>query len=296
MEIEFCERCDASIPRSDVERGVARRIEGVLLCAPCRARDTRRRRAVLFVGPLAVLAAAALGAAVAVLLLGPRLVAIDGRVRGVAADAAAGRREVGSLREVMADLRRSDEDLAKGLTAVAERAGRSTGEVAVAIARIEERLGMLEREVLALKEHLREASVGPPAEPVEAPAIAPAPAVDPEPWLDLLADPDPGVRLSALVALAPVEDPRVATEAIRLLADSDAVVRGEAAKLVGDRREAAGIPGLLLLLSDGSARVRARAHRALEAISGRDLAGYDPVAPEAEREAAAAALRAALGG
>jgi hypothetical protein len=299
MEIEFCERCDASIPRSDIDRGVARRIEGLLLCAPCRARDSRRRRAVLLVGPLALLAAAALGAAAAVLVLRPRLSAIDDRIRGVEARGAETAAAVAPLAEGIGELGRADGRLSEGLSAVAGRAGRSAEDFAAAVERLEGRLAVLSTEFAALKDRVREMVVEAPAvAPAAPPAAAPAeaPAADPGSWLELLSDPDPGVRLSALVALESVMDPRVNSEAVRLLGDADAVVRGEAAKIVGDRAELRGVPGLLGLLSDASVRVRSCAHRALEAISGRALPAYDPLAPEAEREAAAARLREVLGG
>ena len=107
MEISFCDRCEASIPQSDVDRGVASRRDGRLLCAPCGRAERRRAIVRTALLPLSLVLAATAGAAVAVAVLLPRVRDLDAavaslreEVRAAAAEDPALGEEIGGVREI----------------------------------------------------------------------------------------------------------------------------------------------------------------------------------------------------
>ncbi len=294
MEIVFCERCDASIPHADLERGDARTVEGLLLCVSCRARDARRRLAAALLLPLAVLAAAALGAAVAVLVVAKPLRTLRDDVAERAAAEAVAKGERADLFGAVARMTEGEEALAAGIAEAVRRAAADADALRTALAAAEARLLALEDETVRVKEALR--GLMAPAAPAGEAAPPPARPDDPEAWLGLLEDADPGVRLSALVALEGEDDPRVAERCLALLGDPDGAVRAQAAAMLGSRRDERAVGALLDLLTEPDAAVRASAHRALAAIAGQSLDFYDPADPEEARVAGAARVRELLGG
>ena len=290
MEISFCDRCDASIPRVDLERGRAHTREGVLLCARCLRRARQGRTLLLLVLPLSLLAASALGAVVAVYSLLPRIERLETdrnhlttRVEKQARDAP-GEAVLDEIRGLATiDAEQSEAIGAIRATVVATSADLAA--VADAVRELSDHVVQVAAEIRALKDHLRERTpeaVAPPGENG---------GVDLSLWLPRVTDPDPGVRLSALLALDESRDARVATAAIDAMADADSLVRAEAARMAGDRKDEAAVPGLIDLLSDRNVRVRAVAEKALMTIAGQDF-GYDPTDSEESREAAIERFRA----
>ena len=77
----------------------------------------------------------------------------------------------------------------------------------------------------------------------------------------------------------------MATVAMVALTDADSLVRAEAARMLGNRKEEKAVPGLIGLLSDRNIRVRAVAEKALVKIAGQDF-GYDPTDREEVRNKA----------
>jgi HEAT repeat protein len=301
VEIIFCDRCDASVPPADIERGAARQRGGLTVCAQCLALERRKRLAFSVLAPIALIAAGALGAVAAVFVTKPRIDALETRLAALAeADEAepAGRdrallAEMRGLREVDREQSRAIGDLRAAL----ERTGE---ELSGAIRDVSSHLEPLESEVRAIKDHLVRAGGGRAPEPgapspgtpgPEAPPREADEPVDIETWLPLVGDDDPGVRLSALVALEKANDERVTSAALEALADPDSLVRAQAAQMLGDRKEERAIPGLVDLLADDNVRVRAVAGKAVAAMAGTDF-GYDPTDPEEVRAKAVESARA----
>lgn len=295
MDIRFCDLCDASIPESDLARGVARRPGGRWLCAPCRKATSYRRVATGLLLPLAFLAAAASGAAVAVKVMEPRANRLEVEVGDLRTSLAAATAEDPVLTDILATLARTDDELARAVrTLESAQADRGAG-IDEALAAIGDRMAAVEDSIAEVREYIaeRDARAGSGSGGDEVPQPTPPPTIGVEDWLPHVADADPGVRLSALVALEGAEDPRVAAAARVALGDSDAIVRAQAATMLGDRGDPGAIPGLTDLLTDPNLRVRSVAHRALERIAGVSLP-YDAADSEAERQAAAARIREAL--
>ncbi len=295
MEIRFCDRCDSSIPKTDLDRGAARRVGGRLLCAACRLAVTRMRLARYLLVPAALLAAAALGAAAAVLLLEPRLEDLEGRVarlsaaRGVAPGVdPALLREIGALR----DLIRENVEAGRRER---EAALRAQGELAEGFTRalesITRQVGVLAEEIRAVKARVREAP--PPGTGEEGGGEGEPARAEPdvEALLELTEDEDAGARLSALLALAESRDPRVGERILELLQDTDHVVRAEAARILGRRGEERAITPLIERLADEEILVRAAARTALLALTGSDH-GFDASDPPEVRRKAVEAFRA----
>lgn len=296
MELDFCDRCGTSIPRLDMERGAAARRGGRLLCAPCLAGARRRAAARSFLLPLAFLLAAAAGAAGAVVVLSPRLRAVETSVRDVAvrvSDEPSPPPDRGGEVEGLKALIRAQSEAIEDLAA---RLGENHEDAGAALARLADRIEALADEVRAVKERIREEAEAPPPPPPPAvPSVIPPPPAetkepDLETWLPLLDDADPGVRLSALVAIEDSTDPAARKRARELLGDPDPLVRGQAAEMAGRWEDREAIPALLRLLSDANVRVRTVAHDAVAAMLG-PVAGYDPTDPEDVREAAVRAFR-----
>jgi len=304
MDIRFCDHCDAAIPELDVDRGVATRLDGRLLCSLCLPRAKRQRVISLLIQPLALLAAIGLGAAAAVWLLTPKIDALNTRVSALSAvseERPAVDPSVVSTLDRLGALGRS---LAKANEAVANGSADRDREMSAVIADCQAKMVDLATEVREIREFLAAAAAeqaepvngmdysGPPLAPVPEPEAAPA--VDLETWLPFAADPDAGVRLSALVALEPSRDPRVLTAARQALDDSDAIVRAQAAKMLADRDDQESVPALIDLLQDRNSRVRVVAHRALETLTGLEL-NFDGADSDAVRKGAVQAIRDLLG-
>lgn len=289
MEITFCDRCDASIPQADLERRAARQRGGLLICAHCLARERRSRMAVLVLGPLSLLAAAALGAVGAVLVLTPRLEALEAQVRGIDVEASAPAASDKGLRAEMRGIQQVDLEQSRAISGLRDAVDRNAREVSGSLRKIAAHLTPLEAEVRAVKERILGGGAG-GAPPAEVPEPAEGSDAVLETWLPLVEDPDPGVRLSALMALEASRDERVTSVALEALEDPDSLVRAQAVQMLGERKEEKAIPGLIDCLSDGSVRVRAVAAKALTAIAGTDC-GYDPTDPEEQRKKAIAAFR-----
>lgn len=303
MDIRFCDQCDASIPEDDVDRGVATRLEGRLLCSRCLPRAKRQRVLSFLIQPLALLAAAGLGAAGAVWLLSPQIVELNTRVSALAArtqDRPAVDPSVVDALDRLGTLGRS---LAQANEDLQSASAKRDQEMGAVINDCQTRMVDLAAEVREIREFLAAAAADQPAEapePTPAPGDADAeepaaaPAVDVETWLPFAADPDAGVRLSALVALEPSRDPRVLLAAQAALIDSDAVVRAQAARMLADRDDQESVPALIDLLLDRNARVRVVAHRALETLTGLELS-FDSADSEDTRKGAVKAIRELLG-
>jgi HEAT repeat protein len=300
MDIRFCDQCDASIPESDVDQGAATRLDGRLLCSICLPRAKRQRIIGILVQPLALLAAAALGAAGAVLLLSPKIDTLSTELlaqKNSSADRPAVSPAVVQSLENLGDMSLRLAEAQKTFEAAVEQ---RDGEVTAALADNAEKLTALAGEIREIRVFLAEAAKPPAASPPTNPEVAPAepeaaPEVDLATWLPLAADPDSGVRLSALVALEPSRDPRVLTAARQALSDGDAVVRAQAAKMVADRGDQESVATLIDLLMDRNSRVRAVAHRSLETLTGLEL-DFDTTDAEDTRRGAVEAIRKLLGG
>jgi hypothetical protein len=291
VEITFCDRCDASIPQADLERRAARQRGGLVICAHCLARERRSRMAVLVLGPLSLLAAAALGAVGAVLVLTPRLEVLEAQVRGIDVDPSAAHK---GLRAEMQGIRQVDLEQSRAISDLRDAVDQNARDVSASLRKMAAHLTPLEAEVRAVKEHILGGGAGgAPLSTAPEPAETPKPAEPDallETWLPLVEDPDPGVRLSALVALEASRDERVTSAALEALEDPDSLVRAQAVQMLGERKEEKASPGLIGSLSDTSVRVRAVAEKALTAIAGTDY-GYDPTDPEEQRKKAIAAFR-----
>jgi hypothetical protein len=287
VEITFCDRCDASIPQTDLERGAARQRGGNVVCAHCVARERRSRVALLVLAPLSLLAAAALGAVAAVASLSPRMSALEERLGALQAEASEPAAPDAGLVAEMRGIRAVDGEQSRAISGLVEAVERNARDLSGALEELAGRLTPLGEEIRSIKEHLLAGGENEGTPPSGAPGDGGA---ELEIWLPLVEDADPGVRLSALVALEDSGDERVTAAAIEALADPDSLVRAQAAQMLGARREERAAKGLIDLLEDANVRVRAVAVKALEAIAGSDF-GYDPTDPEEERKKAIAAFR-----
>ena len=317
MDIRFCDQCDASIPESDVDRGVASRMEGRLLCSLCLPRAKRQRTLTFLLQPLALLAAVALGAAAAVWLVTPRIDALNARVSSLTRSIEDRPAVDPSVVKTLDRLGQLGQSLMQANEDLESSAARHDTELATAIADNQEKLEDLAAAISAIRAFLAAAAdPEPPREepdsdqpqpldpqpldpqpldpqPVKPQSVKPA-TVDLDTWLPFADDPDSGVRLSALVAMEPSRDPRVLAVARTALSDGDPVVRAQAAKMVADRDDQESVSALVDLLQDGNSRVRVVAHRALEMLTGLQLA-YDGADSEQARSAAVRAIRELLG-
>jgi hypothetical protein len=264
-------------------------------------RAKRQRFLTFLLQPLALLAAVALGAAAAVWLVTPRIDALNTKVstltRGMedlpAVDPSVVR-TLDRLGDLCQSLVRENGDLRS-------EAARRDSELGAAVVDNQEKLLALAGEVRDIRVYLAAAAEQEPTPPVQAtepeagpPESSKPPAVDLDTWLPLAADPDSGVRLSALVALEPSRDPRVLAAARSALRDGDAVVRAQGAKMVADRDDAESVPALIDLLLDPNSRVRVVAHRSLQSITGLRLE-FDGTDSSEIRAGAVRAIRELLG-
>jgi hypothetical protein len=292
MEISFCDRCGASIPRMDLERRAAGRWGGDLLCAPCRRTERRRAFGRFLLLPLALGVAAAVGAAAAVAVLSPRLRSVETAVvdLGRQVDSAPGpgadsAEEIRGLRELAT--RQSTE-----FTAFEGELRKEMRGIARSVETVAGRLDDLAAAIRAVKSRVAAAEAGPAAPAPDAasggaPPAKAAPGLDLASWLPLLDDDDPGVRFSALVKLEGSRDERVEKRTREMLEDADPDIRVQAARMVGARHDLRAVPALTKLLEDDNLQVRSVAYDALRGIAG-PIEGYDPMDPA---EARAAALK-----
>ncbi len=300
MDIRFCDECDASIPELDIDRGVAIRLNGRLLCSLCAPRAKRQRILAMAIWPLTLLAAVALGAATAVWLLTPTIDDLNLRVTALTTATEVHPAVDASVLEALQGLGEMDRSLADARKRLGAAVADRDDEVTAALADCATQLSVLGAEIREIREFLAAAAEEPVAEepadvapPTTEPAPEQAPAVDLATWLLLAADPDAGVRLSALVALEPAHDPRVLAAARSALGDGDAVVRAQGARMVADRGDEESVPDLIELLADRNSRVRVVAQRALETLTGLDL-DFDTTDSEDAREGAVQAIRELL--
>ena len=108
----------------------------------------------------------------------------------------------------------------------------------------------------------------------------------------LSADPDPGVRFSALVRLGRRRTDRSLQASIARLEDPSERVVWAALRNLGAFREPSTAPDVAALLAHERAVVRTAAFDALRTMGAPRDIGYDPVLPAEEREPAEAQLRA----
>jgi len=111
-------------------------------------------------------------------------------------------------------------------------------------------------------------------------------------WVVLSADPEPGVRFSALVRLGRARTDRSVQASIARLDDPEDEVVWQALRNLGQFRERAAAAQVAALLTHGSPVVRAAAYDALLRMGAPGDSGYDPVGAADERERAAEKLRA----
>jgi hypothetical protein len=100
-----------------------------------------------------------------------------------------------------------------------------------------------------------------------------------------LAHPDPIERVSALYALALVDDPGVIRHLSPLLEDKDPYIRALTARLLEALNARSAVQGLIETLGDSDVLVREAAVSALREISGQQFA-FDPRGPGDERYSA----------
>jgi len=287
-EITFCDACDASIPDSDISRGVAGHADGRLLCTLCYRGRRRRRLALFALAPLAVLTAAALGAATAVLTIGAETGELRGRIHDLEERVARGEAPDDGLVRELEGLAEVDLEQTRAIELIGRASARRAGALSEAVEEVSGHTAILAAELRAIKERLQTAAAA-PADPPGA-----EPSNDMELLLSLIESEDWGARLSGVVGLSRIDGPRVVEILTGLLSDSSSNVRGEAASILGDRGDRGAIEPLIGLLADPNARVRKISHRSLEKILGEAIP-YDPLASEEERSSVVKLLHARFG-
>jgi hypothetical protein len=266
-DIRFCDGCNQSITRRELDEGRVVKVGERLFHPACAPRGWPGWLPWVLLAP-----ALALGVLVGSLLFrtaagpagktGPdpevegRLAALQGQVRGLSAQVEA------STAETSKRLVRLHED------------------VRIQQATLLERGEELQALVEAMEE-MAQALATPPA-----PAPAPEAGPDGPTLAELVLEtrsPRLGRRFSALHALH-LRPETEALEALRTaLADKSPRIRAYAAQLLGARRERTTAGELVALLRDEDASVREASHRALRLISGLDFP-FDALGPEDERE------------
>jgi len=274
MEINFCDRCDASIPQEDLDEGRARDDNGVLTCVHCLKRSGFDWRYLLI--PAALLVSAFLGALGAVLILGPRISNLERSMGTVEADIDTALAPDPGRTDEFRAIRKLDEEQTQRIEELSTSLSGGLSGLSDALAKSAVQNAEIAQEIGEIKKHLE--VLGKP--PV--PKAEPTEEEDIEFLLTLTGDADPGKRLSAFVELRKSDDPRVPAKAIEGLSDPDQHVRSQAASLLGAKKVREAVPGLIERLDDDRDIVRAAAHRALRAIAGKDF-GYDPTDEKAER-------------
>jgi hypothetical protein len=267
MEINFCDRCDASIPQEDLDVGRARDDNGVLTCVHCMSRRGFDWRWVLV--PASLLVSAFLGALGAVLVLEPRISTLEKSMGTVEADLDTALAPDPGRADEFRAIRKLDEEQTARIEELSAALTGGMKDLSEALTKSAGQSEAIAAEISEIKKHLEVLGrpPGPAAEPTE--------EENTDFLLGLTDDADPGKRLSAFVELTKSEDPRVIAKAIEALADPDMHVRAQAASLLGAKKAREGVPKLIEGLGDREVIVRAAAHRALMSISGKEF-GYDP--------------------
>ena len=284
MEINFCDRCDAAIPQADLDNGIARDKGGVMTCALCMDKTRSGLNPWHVLVPLGLLASAFLGALSAVLVLGPRISTLERSMGTVEVELETALEPDPALAGELRALRKAQVEQAERIEGLGTTTTAGLESVAGALRKAAAVSEEIAAEISGIKEHLRTSGTV-PAEPAP-----PGEDDDLEYLLGLTGDADPGKRLSAFVELKDSEDPRVVAKAIEALVDPDMHVRAQAASLLGTRKSREAVPKLIELLNDAQAIVRAAAHRALKATSGKEF-GYDPTDDAETRAKAVQAWR-----
>ncbi len=256
MEILFCDACDGSISRGELDEGQALRIDGRIYHRACAPRAGARRLGWL---PWLLLAPAiAAGFVLGVVLfpetptpadstdLAPVLARIDsleGQLQGLSAQVATVGEESGNRARTL---------------------GEAIGSRDTALVALGKDLNLLAETVAELSRSLSE----PPTQPAE--------DVGREERLELLLDDlSPGTefgrRFSAIRALALRPEPK-ALEAIRSqLAHTNPRIRSYALMMLALRHDTGSAGDMVALLDDEDGAVRENAHRALRLVSGMDF-------------------------
>ena len=120
----------------------------------------------------------------------------------------------------------------------------------------------------------------------------PLPEEDEPRFVVLSADPDPGVRFSALVRLGRRRSDRSVQASLARLDDRDATVVWIALHNLGGFRERAAVVRVVGLLAHSAALVRQKSYDTLVSLGAPSDTGFDALAPDAERVAATQRLRA----
>jgi len=334
MNLHFCDLCNESIPQADLDLGRAVRRNERLICAACEAAMSGKpSRAADLPGPppVPVPGRDSGGSSVAAIALAFAAVAL---VAGVGASAYLYWRleesEV-TLRQRLVDLERSAPEPARTVSAaLAEESRLRENELAEARTQIQalsQRMGeleqgnvqhaALERRMDKLDDRFQEvddlasrvqhqsgvldqlsadvaalgaAAAAPRPQPVVEPAAAraePPVAAAPETpswerWVGDLASADSGTRWQAVQALGGTHDAAVVPHLLPMLSDGDIFVRMAACRHLGDLGSVAAIPALIDTLEDEEASVREAALVALRTLSGQSIP-FDPMAREGDR-------------
>jgi HEAT repeat protein len=109
--------------------------------------------------------------------------------------------------------------------------------------------------------------------------------------IKLLTNKESVIRADAALALGGIREKVVVLALIRSLGDDEALVRASAAFVLGGQGDAGAISPLVDALADEDENVRAKAHLSLKRLTKQDF-GFNPDAPQADRDAAMAKWRA----
>ncbi len=121
---------------------------------------------------------------------------------------------------------------------------------------------------------------------------APLTEADEPRWVVRAADPDPGVRFSALVRLGRARTERSVQASLVALDDAQDLVAWQAVRNLGSFRERGAARVVARLLGHASPLLRLAAYEALVQMGAPADTGFDPLGDAASRARAAAALAA----
>ena len=321
MEVQFCSRCNQSIPLRDIEAGEADYRLGEYLCTTCKyvkTPDQERSSSYLafFLG-LCLLGSLL---AIAYLLFqeelfppepppvqaaGPTdrdvlLAALDDLKRDLSTRSSRARENLDAgFDRVEMRLKKQEDSLLEAMRYI-EALGKSqskalSGEEAKKLKSdikgilyevefIRDDLGKVKASVQGLKDDMKTASAAAPAAEVE-PETAEPEVSEVDRWIAQLRDRDPVSRLLALKELGRFRGTKVIQALIDRLKDWNGSVRRVAAENLGNRKEESATPALVDLLKDTDAGVRETAVQALRSITGRRF-GYKSGSSERKRDAA----------
>lgn len=318
MEVQFCSRCNQSIPLSDIEAGEAEYRLGEYLCSTCRyvKSPMSERSASYLTFSLGFCLVGSL-LAIAYLLFqeelfppepppvqaaGPTdrevlLAALDDLKQDLNARSSRARenldagfdrfetrlkKQEASLLEAMRCIEALGQSQDK--TLAREEAKKLKSDIKGILYEVEfirDDLGKLKATVLGFKGDLKTASAA--ADPVKEEPKAVESEVDR--WIAQLRDRDPVNRLLALKELGRFRGTKVIQALMDRLKDWNGSVRRVAAENLGNRKEESATPALVDLLQDSDAGVRETAVQALRSITGRRF-GYKSGSSERKRSTA----------